>query len=389
MTWKNPCTTDWENQCTKKSLNQWISELVSRWANEPVNQWINESVNQWTDDSVNWWSSDSMNRWINKSMSESVSRWTNESVSQGLSASNESMNQWSNESMRHWIHESMDQWPWMNELVSLLSQWIRQSMNESVTVSESMNQWFNDSMSKQMKMDGWMDGWMDAWMDEWATSLLSYFFTERPSSLSSHFSGLLLLALLYAQLCQCVLSQPITNPHSDAPNRNRALATLWCTFCGKSFLHSYVTNDQRVSSIFHFPTHFFIYIYYIYIYIQFYFIPYIVNIFPILLHDIYFPQWPERMILYGNSGEAMMFMTLFTALAAVFMYYLQPLFFPGEPTRDFKVSRGSFQNHCWLMISLWLVLSSIFGIAIIHEIQVSFFLLANGEFKQFYAFNSV
>ena len=42
--------------------------------------------------------------------------------------------------------------------------------------------------------------------------------------------------------------------------RNRALATVWCTFCGKSFLHSYVTNDQRVSSISHFPTQFFIYI---------------------------------------------------------------------------------------------------------------------------------
>jgi hypothetical protein len=54
-----------------------------------------------------------------------------------------------------------------------------------------------------------------------------------------------------------------------------------------------------------------------------------------------------------------------------------------------STSRGSFQNHCWLMISLWLVLSGIFGIVIIHEIQVSFFLLANGEFKQFYAFNSV
>jgi hypothetical protein len=52
------------------------------------------------------------------------------------------------------------------------------------------------------------------------------------------------------------------------------------------------------------------------------------------------------MILYGNySGEAMMFMTLFTALAAVFMYYLQPLFFPGEPTSDFKVHKsGKFSK---------------------------------------------
>mmetsp|Transcript_2618 Transcript_2618/g.4564 ORF Transcript_2618/g.4564 Transcript_2618/m.4564 type:complete len:218 (+) Transcript_2618:93-746(+) len=33
----------------------------------------------------------------------------------------------------------------------------------------------------------------------------------------------------------------------------------------------------------------------------------------------------------------MMFMTIFTAIAAVFMYYLQPLFLPGEPTSDFKV----------------------------------------------------
>lgn len=41
----------------------------------------------------------------------------------------------------------------------------------------------------------------------------------------------------------------------------------------------------------------------------------------------------------------MMFMTLFTALAAVFMYYLQPLFFPGEPTSDFKVHKsGKFSK---------------------------------------------
>mmetsp|Transcript_144886 Transcript_144886/g.205064 ORF Transcript_144886/g.205064 Transcript_144886/m.205064 type:complete len:218 (+) Transcript_144886:62-715(+) len=33
----------------------------------------------------------------------------------------------------------------------------------------------------------------------------------------------------------------------------------------------------------------------------------------------------------------MMFMTLFTAVAAIFMYYLQPLFLPGEPSSGFKV----------------------------------------------------
>jgi len=41
----------------------------------------------------------------------------------------------------------------------------------------------------------------------------------------------------------------------------------------------------------------------------------------------------------------MMFMTLFTAVAAIFMYYLQPLFLPGEPSSGFKVM--GFKKH-WI-----------------------------------------
>ena len=144
---------------------------------EPMSQLINESMSQWINGRV-----ELLNQWIN----EPMNRWLSESMIQRI---NESMNPWINDFAKQWTNEPTQQW-----------------ISESMDINKSMNE----------HMSCWMDGWMDGWMDEWATSLLSYFCTERPLRWGASFFGYyfslnsLLFGLLWAasQLPLLQLLQP-------------------------------------------------------------------------------------------------------------------------------------------------------------------------------------
>jgi hypothetical protein len=149
-------------------MNHWINE------SESMNQWcqcesIHESVSQWFNDSIE--SVNQKNQWIDQStnqrISDAMKHWRDESMNP------ESMTQWSSESAN----------PWINEIINA-------SMNR--WINGSMNQWMSEAMNR--RINEWTGGKMNEWADsEWGTSLLSYFWTERPlrstiSSLSYFFS---------------------------------------------------------------------------------------------------------------------------------------------------------------------------------------------------------
>ena len=109
------------------------------------------------------------------------------------------MNDWSNEPMIQWDNEPMNEW-----VSETMNQWVRDSVYQ--WINDSVNHWISDSMFQ------WIN---ESWTNEWAAVAMRYEFNnlQPPAAIPQSRRIAASLALSCAQPYQCVLSQPVANPH--------------------------------------------------------------------------------------------------------------------------------------------------------------------------------
>ena len=216
--------------------NDWLSEWVSRWINESVNQWITGSVNQLTNEPMNPGMQEPMNQWIH-----------------------EPMNHWTNE----WRDGWMDEWVWIGEqlfFVELLLHWATSSLRR--LFSQLLLLWaaylgyfcselppsysFAGSAAQLFSSRSCRDAFSSLQLQfptehKSSTMVKNYLFVQLlhcvwpppaaiPLASARNVAGSLMLGC--TQQCQCVVSQPVANPHS------RSVTAKWPTFaqhwqCGR------------------------------------------------------------------------------------------------------------------------------------------------------------
>ena len=282
---KNQWINEWVKQRDDESLNQWTNESVTQWINEPMNQWIshwlNKPVNQWMSE----WINETNDQPINKSMNQwtAVNQWVMDSINQ------ESVNQWTsgsnNESVNQWITESMNLYC---ESMSQrrISEWTNERMNELMDgrldgwmsglliFVELLLHWATSSprhlLSTTSSRSSHLSGKPVICIPASSAVASATYFVCSSSCyrafsslrLQSHLPGALQQHLYFAtrKRANAFCHHPIANPQSRsvAPNRpvfarrwqcgrfcatpipsvfwnfwwNRALTTVWCTFCG-------------------------------------------------------------------------------------------------------------------------------------------------------------
>ena len=288
-------TNESMNQPANESMNQWSNEAMSQWINQPVTQWIDESMNQWFSESLNQWTNKSVNEWMNEMKWNEMNEWTKERTNE-WNGMNAWMNEWVFEWMIEWMNQSTNQS--INQSVNQsINQWINESINESMNQAtddavkkwnnesthewfrESMNQWIKESVNQWMNevVSGVMSGWtnesaMTQWINRASSTMVKRYFL---SSWYNAFSELQLQSRLpgASQYRSCFATRSRANAfcHSRLQPRiagashqidqrsrspgngddsalrrkcffflcdflwNRALATVWCTFCPPHF----------------------------------------------------------------------------------------------------------------------------------------------------------
>ena len=120
---------------------EWLEEINCLWSVEVV-RCMNEWANGCWDANDMTWKNPCTTEWTNQWTDEPMNQWINESVSQWISESvkqrsNDSMNQATSEPMNRSISETTTQW-----INGSASQWINESMNH--WISEPRNQWINE-----------------------------------------------------------------------------------------------------------------------------------------------------------------------------------------------------------------------------------------------------
>ena len=284
--WINEAMSQWINQPVTQwideSMNQWFSESLNQWTNKSVNEWMNEMKwnemtwhdmtwhdmkwnemkwNEWTKERTNEWNG--MNAWMNEWIFEWMIEWMNQSTNQSINQSvNQSINQWINESINESMNQATDDAvkKWNNESTH---EWIRESMNQ--WIKESVNQWMNEVVSRVMS--GWTnESAMTQWINRASSTMVKRYFLR---SCYNAFSELQLQSRLPGasqyRSCFATCSRANAFCHSRLQPRiagashqidqrsrspgngddsalrrffflvtfiwNRALATVWCTFC--------------------------------------------------------------------------------------------------------------------------------------------------------------